>query len=117
MDNGCNCGGNKGATQYMTHNAATLADPNRLCADAMTNAVNIWQCHNFRQWRWLASTLTAANLALATDGGVPVATDVDTPLTVLGIGDPRVVRIAPNAPLDASQRYEFTASEAVTLLR
>ncbi|MEC7726328.1 MAG: Ig-like domain-containing protein, partial [Planctomycetota bacterium] len=61
-----------------------------------------------------ASTLTSANLALAPAGGAPLATDVDTPLTVLGIGDPRVVRITPSGPLAASQRYEFTASESVT---
>ena len=51
----------KGATQYLTHNAATLSGPIRLCADAMTKEVNTGQCQNLLHWRLLASTLTIAN--------------------------------------------------------
>ena len=61
-----------------------------------------------------ASTLVAANLAIAPDGGPAISTAINTPLSVLGVGDPRVVRIRPDDALDASQRYEFTVSEDVT---
>ena len=61
-----------------------------------------------------ASTLTSANLALAAPGLAPAAADVATPLSVLGVPDPRVVRIEPSVPLAAAQRYEFTVTTDIT---
>lgn len=60
------------------------------------------------------STLVAANLSLQPAGGAPIQADIGTPLSTLGIGDPRVVRLRPDADLDASQRYEFTVTEDIT---
>jgi|GEM_PF-2310690 len=61
-----------------------------------------------------AATLTSANLAIAPEGGQAIAAEIDTPLSVLGIDDPRIVQLRPDDVLDASQRYEFTVTEDVT---
>jgi len=61
-----------------------------------------------------ASTLLAANLFLQPDGGAPITADISTPLLTIGVNDPRVVQLAPSAPLMASQRYEFTVTTDIT---
>ncbi len=61
-----------------------------------------------------ASTLTSANIALAAPGLAAVAADVATPLSVLGVPDPRIVRLQPSVPLAEAQRYEFTVTTDIT---
>ena len=60
-----------------------------------------------------AAALVAANLAVQPEGAAPVAADLSTPLSLLGVPDTRVVEIAPESPLDASQRYELVVASAI----
>lgn len=61
-----------------------------------------------------AGTLVAANLTLQPQGGAPVAAQISAPLALVGVPDPRLVRLAPDAALEASQRYEVTVTEGIT---
>ncbi len=61
-----------------------------------------------------AATLTPANLSVAEAGGALVDVSLETPLSTLGVLDPRVVRVTPDAPLASAQRYELTVAEGIT---
>jgi hypothetical protein len=64
-----------------------------------------------------AATVVAANCFVRPQGGAAVAADLSQPLTGLAVGgqrDGRVVRIAPNAPLAASNDHELVVNGAIT---
>ena len=61
-----------------------------------------------------ASSLVAANVSLAPANGTAITTEIKTPLTTVGVEDPRVVRLRPDSPLAAQQRYELTVTGDIT---
>lgn len=61
-----------------------------------------------------ASTLLDNDIFIQPQGGTAISSDIDVPLDILGVGDPRVVRLRPAATLLASQQYEFFATSNIT---
>ncbi|MGC6487892.1 MAG: Ig-like domain-containing protein [Planctomycetota bacterium] len=58
--------------------------------------------------------LVAANLSIQPAGGAAVDADLSTPLSLVGVPDPRVVRLSPAAALASSQRYELVVTQDIT---
>jgi len=61
-----------------------------------------------------AASLLANDIFLAPVGGVAIDATIDVPLDSVGVGDPRVVRLSPDATLQASTQYEFTVTGNIT---
>lgn len=61
-----------------------------------------------------AASLLANDIFLAPVGGVAIDTTIEVPLESVGIGDPRVVRLRPDATLQAATQYEFTVTGDIT---
>ncbi len=61
-----------------------------------------------------AATLLENDIFLRPQGGVAIDVAIDVPLTTVGVGDPRVVRLRPDATLQIAQQYEFFATSNIT---
>ena len=59
------------------------------------------------------SSITASNFVVRAQGGAAVDGDIDAPLELLGVDDPRVVRFVPTTRFDASQRYELVVDDSI----
>ncbi len=61
-----------------------------------------------------ATSVTPANFRLRPRGGNPLAGDIEVPLRLVGVPDPRVVSFSPASALEASTRYEFVVDDTIT---
>ena len=61
-----------------------------------------------------AISITSSNFVLRPQGGAALAGDIDLPLEVASVDDPRVVRFAPASNLAASTRYELVVDDTIT---
>lgn len=61
-----------------------------------------------------AATLLESDIFLRPQGGAAIDVDIAVPLQTVGVGDPRVVRLRPDATLQLAQQYEFLATSNVT---
>lgn len=59
-------------------------------------------------------SLTPSNILLQPSGGVPIVIDIETPLSTVGIDDPRVVLLDTGVALPASQTHELVVTEDIT---
>lgn len=60
------------------------------------------------------SALQSADIFIQPEGSTAIDVTIGTPLSTLGVADPRVIRISPDSALDPSQDYEFTVTANIT---
>lgn len=60
------------------------------------------------------STVTSSSCFLRPSGGTAIASAIDLPLSLLGQGDPRILRIVPDTTLDASTTYQLVVDATIT---
>ena len=61
-----------------------------------------------------AGTLVPASLQLRPAGGSPLTVSVATPLSALGVADPRVVRLRVTGGLEASTQHELVVNDSIS---
>ncbi|MBK8100846.1 MAG: Ig-like domain-containing protein [Planctomycetes bacterium] len=61
-----------------------------------------------------AASVSATTFQLRGAGGARVLGDIDLPLAVAGIDDPRIIRFTPENPLAPSVRHEVTVTDGIT---
>ncbi len=61
-----------------------------------------------------ASSLTPTNIVLQPSGSAPILVDIETPVSTVGIDDPRVVLLDTGVALEASQTHEIIVTEDIT---
>ncbi len=61
-----------------------------------------------------ATSITSSNFVLRPQGGSALAGDIDLPLQIASIPDPRIARFSPASDLAASTRFEFITDDTIT---
>lgn len=110
-------GDEKLLTDFQVNQATTLTDGRILTTYPTDNARDVAREADFYVFfdrPANEASIDATNLRLRRRGGADVATQTQLPLTTVGVGDPRVVRLRPQDRLQAATTHEFVCDDTVT---